>query len=156
MSKEVKSPVFLDDSVKAFEWVVENVESLGGDKEKIFTTGASAGGGLALTVADQVIKKGGKEKIKGIVAMVPVAAHPSVSPLHLEFSVLSYPGCRGGMSCIPPIDIQYMRSNSNFDSVLTTFLHLVHTCKVQVRIHSLHRKRHRSPHHRRRHHAHLL
>lgn len=106
MSKEVKSPVFLDDSVKAFEWVVENVESLGGDKEKIFTTGASAGGGLALTVADQVIKKGGKEKIKGIVAMVPVAAHPSSIPAKYKSEYTAYTENATG---VPIIDADTMR-----------------------------------------------
>ena len=53
---------------------------LNADQSSVFTIGSSAGGGLALTVADAVIAKGNASHIRGIVAIVPVTAHPSSIP----------------------------------------------------------------------------
>lgn len=96
-----KWPAQLDDSLTAFKWVRfpanitspssfrsnpthltspkqarNNATKFGGDSSKLFTIGASAGGGLALSVANELIKSGSGSQIAGIVAMVPVAAHP--------------------------------------------------------------------------------
>jgi len=68
----------------------ENAASLGGDKTKVFTIGASAGGGLALTTADQLIKAGKGSQLAGIVAMVPVTAHPESIPAAYKSEYTSY------------------------------------------------------------------
>ena len=43
-------------------------------------SGGSAGGGLALAVADNLIKGGKRDHIQGVVCMTPVAAHPDSVP----------------------------------------------------------------------------
>jgi versiconal hemiacetal acetate esterase len=43
----------------------------------VYTVGTSAGGGIALAVANHLIKAGKRSSIKGIAAFVPVTVHPS-------------------------------------------------------------------------------
>jgi versiconal hemiacetal acetate esterase len=83
-----------------------NAEKLGGDQSKFFTTGGSAGGGLALTVADQIIKSGKKDYIQGIVAMVPIAAHPESIPAEYKSQYTAYTENATG---VPVIDADTMR-----------------------------------------------
>lgn len=45
-SPHVNAPVYLEDAAAAVAWTFENIESLGGDPEKIFVSGHSAGGYL--------------------------------------------------------------------------------------------------------------
>lgn len=53
-----------------------NASSFGGDQSKFFTIGGSAGGGLALSVANQVVKdKKTRSQIQGVVAVVPLTLH---------------------------------------------------------------------------------
>ncbi|TGO92249.1 hypothetical protein BPOR_0007g00330 [Botrytis porri] len=85
-----KIPVMLEDSVRAFEWAFKHASELNSSPSKLFTIGGSAGGGLALTVAHDLIAKGKGSQIKGIVAMVPVAAHPSSIPASYENYYRSY------------------------------------------------------------------
>ncbi|KAG9234343.1 Alpha/Beta hydrolase protein [Amylocarpus encephaloides] len=80
LSQTDKFPAQLDDSMKAYHWVLKNASTLNALPNKIFTIGASAGGGLALGVADQLIKSGSRSKICGVVGLVPVTAHPSNVP----------------------------------------------------------------------------
>ncbi|MGJ8679426.1 alpha/beta hydrolase [Paraglaciecola sp.] len=47
---KVKAPVYIQDSAAAVAWVFQNIESYGGDKNKIFLSGHSAGGYLASMV----------------------------------------------------------------------------------------------------------
>jgi len=70
----------LDDCLAAYRWAWNNADKLGADQSRAFVIGGSAGGGLALTVTDQLIKAGEKNKVQGIVAMVPITAHPSSIP----------------------------------------------------------------------------
>ncbi|KUJ11116.1 alpha/beta-hydrolase [Mollisia scopiformis] len=80
LSTEHKLPVMLDDCLTAYRWARKNAADIGADQSHTISIGASAGGGLALTVADQLIKSGNKDHVQGIVAIVPVAAHPSSVP----------------------------------------------------------------------------
>jgi versiconal hemiacetal acetate esterase len=86
--------------------VWQNAKSIGGDQSKIFTIGASAGGGLALTVTDQIIKANKGIKVRGIVAMVPVAAHPESIPSEYKDQYTAYDENASG---VPVIDAESMR-----------------------------------------------
>lgn len=80
LSTTHKLPVMLDDCITAYKWAYQNADKLGADQSNVLLIGGSAGGGLALTLADQIIKSGSKSQVKGIIAIVPVAAHPSSIP----------------------------------------------------------------------------
>ncbi|TGO16081.1 hypothetical protein BTUL_0032g00440 [Botrytis tulipae] len=98
-----KVPVMLDDSVKAFEWAYTHASELHASQSQLFTIGGSAGGGLALTVAHDLIAAGKRSQIKGIVAMVPVAAHPSSIPASYKNHYKSYDENAHG---VPVIDVE--------------------------------------------------
>ena len=51
LSPKVKSPVYIEDAAAAIAWVFENIAKYGGDPNKIFLTGHSAGGYLVTMVA---------------------------------------------------------------------------------------------------------
>lgn len=51
LSPKAKNPAYIDDAAKAVAWVFDHIDSLGGDPEKIFVSGHSAGGYLALMVS---------------------------------------------------------------------------------------------------------
>jgi len=90
LSTTHKMPVMLEDSLVAYRWAWLNADKLGGDQSKYFTVGGSAGGGLALTVADQVIKAGERSHIQGVIAMVPITAHPTSIPAEFKARYTSY------------------------------------------------------------------
>ncbi|CCD53122.1 hypothetical protein QC760_001544 [Botrytis cinerea] len=90
LGPKYKVPTMLDDSVKAFEWSYKHASELHASQSQLFTIGSSAGGGLALTVAHDLIVAGKKSQIKGIVAMVPVTAHPSSIPAAYKNHYKSY------------------------------------------------------------------
>jgi acetyl esterase/lipase len=48
LSPKVKSPVYIEDAAAAVAWVKQNIEQFGGDPNRIYVAGASAGGYLAL------------------------------------------------------------------------------------------------------------
>jgi versiconal hemiacetal acetate esterase len=73
----------------------------------LFTVGSSAGGGLALTVADQTIKAGKGSHIKGVVAIVPVTAHPTSIPSEYASQYTAY---KENGSGAPIIDAATMKS----------------------------------------------
>ena len=76
-----KHPSALEDSVKVFKWAYAHADELGGDKSKFFTMGGSAGGGLALSVANQIVKESStRDQIKGVVALVPTTVHKDNVP----------------------------------------------------------------------------
>jgi versiconal hemiacetal acetate esterase len=85
--------------------VYKNASSLGADQSKIFTAGASAGGGLALTTADQVIRAG--SQVKGIVVMVPVTAHLDSVPAEYKSEYTAYMENASG---VPLIDGSTMKT----------------------------------------------
>lgn len=47
---KVKSPTYIEDAAAAVAWVLNNIESLGGDKSSVFVSGHSAGGYLATMI----------------------------------------------------------------------------------------------------------
>jgi len=48
LSPKVKAPTYIEDAAAAVAWVFNNIESYGGNSDKIFVSGHSAGGYLAL------------------------------------------------------------------------------------------------------------
>ncbi|KAK0277449.1 hypothetical protein LTR91_006080 [Friedmanniomyces endolithicus] len=76
LAPEHKWPAALDDSVKVYKWAHKNAASFHGDATKFYTIGGSAGGGLALQLANQVLRDSSlKSSLKGIIAMVPLTLH---------------------------------------------------------------------------------
>ncbi|MFL9845907.1 alpha/beta hydrolase [Flavobacterium rhizosphaerae] len=50
LSPNVKAPAYIEDSAAAVAWAFKNIKQYGGDPDKIFVSGHSAGGYLALMV----------------------------------------------------------------------------------------------------------
>ncbi len=48
---QVQHPVYIEDAAAALAWTFQNIESFGGDPDKIFVTGISAGGYLTAMVS---------------------------------------------------------------------------------------------------------
>ena len=69
---------------------VANARRLGGDQEKLFCIGGSAGGNLALSVALKAVEL--KLSVAGVAAMVPVTIHPDAVPSRFKSSYNSYHG----------------------------------------------------------------
>lgn len=51
LSPKAKNPAYIEDAAQSIAWVFNNISSFGGNTEKIFVSGHSAGGYLALMVA---------------------------------------------------------------------------------------------------------
>ncbi|MFH1509361.1 MAG: alpha/beta hydrolase [bacterium] len=73
LSPEITHPVHVQDVAKGFKWVYENIESYGGDKDKIFLIGHSAGAHLValLSTANEFLYEQGLtlENIAGTVCL---------------------------------------------------------------------------------------
>lgn len=73
LSPEVKHPAHIEDVAESVVWVYDNIAKYGGDKNKIFVMGHSAGAHLAALVAtdDRRLKKHGKDLsvIKGAILL---------------------------------------------------------------------------------------
>ncbi len=50
LSPTVKAPVYIEDAAAAMAWVFNNIEKYGGSKDRIYASGASAGGYLAAMI----------------------------------------------------------------------------------------------------------
>ncbi|CAG8891793.1 unnamed protein product [Penicillium egyptiacum] len=73
LGPEHKLPAMLQDTLAVYQWAWENVSQLGGDRDAFFSIGGSAGGGLALAIANHYAQRPDTKKyIKGVVAIVPV------------------------------------------------------------------------------------
>lgn len=86
-----KHPAALEDSMKVYKWAYAHADELGGDTSKFFSVGSSAGGGLALSVANQVVKNPStRDHIKGCVGIVPVSLHPDNVPAEYKSEYNAY------------------------------------------------------------------
>ncbi|KAJ4236858.1 hypothetical protein NW757_013310 [Fusarium falciforme] len=78
-----KSPAQLQDALKMFQWAYHNATALGGEPNKLYVIGTSAGGALAFAVARKVVLGSAelpKDAVKGIIAFSPVMYHPDNVP----------------------------------------------------------------------------
>jgi len=91
LTPEHKWPAPLDDSMKVYKWAHKNASSFGGDPNRFYTTGGSAGGALALQIANQILKDSElKSSLKGIAAIVPCTVHMDNIPEKYKSMHTSY------------------------------------------------------------------
>ena len=57
LTPEHKAPTQLQDTLNVYKWAHQNASSYGGDANKFFSIGGSAGGALALEVANRLVKR---------------------------------------------------------------------------------------------------
>ncbi|EXA30584.1 hypothetical protein FOVG_18040 [Fusarium oxysporum f. sp. pisi HDV247] len=104
LAPEHKVPCQLEDALAAVKWAHDNAGRIGGDVTKLYVLGASAGAGLAFSVARKValaqtaLEPGA---IKGIVALSPYTLHPRFVPEAYKLSHNSY---RDNKDNVPMID----------------------------------------------------
>lgn len=70
-----------------------NVADLNGDIEKCFVIGQSAGGHLALALANKLVNLNRQGEVRGIAALVPIAAHPDHIPAQYADKYRSFKDC---------------------------------------------------------------
>ena len=56
LTSEHKSATQFQDTLNVYQWTIQNASSYGEDQKKFFSIGGSAGGGLALEVANRLVK----------------------------------------------------------------------------------------------------
>ncbi|KAB8076556.1 lipase/esteras-like protein [Aspergillus leporis] len=96
LAPEHKSPAQVEDAVAAWDWAIGNASKLGGDPNRYFTIGQSAGGNLALATAHLLIEQGRRSEIKGVAALVPLTVHHENVPPHHTDSHRSHQECADG------------------------------------------------------------
>jgi acetyl esterase/lipase len=82
VTEKVKFPAPQDDCMAALDWVIANIEKLGGRRDAIFVGGISAGGALAASMI-VLDRDNGNRYIAGALLNCPVA-HFSLPPLSEE------------------------------------------------------------------------
>ncbi|KAL3442012.1 Alpha/Beta hydrolase protein [Aspergillus insuetus] len=81
-------PIMLQDTLAVYQW---NASQLNGDQDAFFSIGESAGGGLALAVANHYAQQPNRKKyIKGVVALVPLTLHRDNIPAKFRKDYRSY------------------------------------------------------------------
>lgn len=76
LSPQVKAETSVQDAAEAVAWVFKNIEKYNGDKDKIFISGHSAGGYLALmTVMDKALLKKYNIDSNDIAGLIPFSGH---------------------------------------------------------------------------------
>lgn len=86
---------------------MQNAASIGGDPNKFYTIGGSAGGALALQVANRLVKDPAtRHRIKGVAALVPCTLHYDHVPEEYKSIHKSYEENKEG---VPIIDKESMR-----------------------------------------------
>lgn len=83
----------------------ENAAALGGSQDAVFAIGESAGACLAMQVTRACIKKGEKSRVRGVVALCPLAAHPASVPERYRSNYTAYDD---NMEGVPMIDKKVM------------------------------------------------
>lgn len=75
-SPKVKSPAYVEDAAASVAWVFDNIEKYGGDKDKIFVSGHSAGGYLASMIGlDTTYLNVYGIDANDIAALIPFSGH---------------------------------------------------------------------------------
>ena len=91
LTPEHKVPTQLQDTLTVYKWARQNASSFGGDPKKFYTVGGSAGGGLALQVANRLTKDPSKrDGIRGVAAIVPLTLHWDHVPEQYKSAYNSY------------------------------------------------------------------
>ncbi len=80
---EHRFPAAHDDTFAAYQWVLDNGESLKGKVDRVAVVGESAGGNMALAVAQQAREKG-LQMPSGLVLVYPVAGCDFDTPSYQE------------------------------------------------------------------------
>jgi len=72
----IKSPVYIEDAAAAVAWVMQNIETYGGDSNKVFVSGHSAGGYLTSMVGldKSYLKKYGVDANQ-LAGLMPFSGH---------------------------------------------------------------------------------
>lgn len=112
---EHKFPAATDDSMAALRWAKEHVKELGGDPNRLYVMGDSAGGNLAAVAAIRARDEGGPE-LAGQILVYPVIDSSAVLPSREEFY-------EGYIITAPDLDWfweQYLRSPMDRDNPLAT------------------------------------
>ncbi|KAH7080861.1 carboxylesterase [Paraphoma chrysanthemicola] len=108
LSPEHKFPTQLEDTIRVFRWAQQNAASIGGDINKFYTIGGSAGGALALQVANRLVKNPAtRDAIKGIAALVPCTLHFDNVPEEYQAIFRSYDDNKEN---VPVIDKESMET----------------------------------------------
>jgi len=106
LTPEHKAPTQLEDCLKVYKWARQNATSYGGDPNKFYTIGGSAGGGLALMIANRIVKDSAKrDAIKGVIALVPCTLHWDNVPAEYKDMYRAYDDNKEG---VPVIDKESM------------------------------------------------
>lgn len=102
LTPQAKWPTQLNECLKVYKWAHSNASSFGGDPNKMYTIGGSAGGALALQIANAVLQDQSlKSSLKGIAAQVPATTHPDHVPEKYKSMYKSYTDNAKG---VPVID----------------------------------------------------
>lgn len=80
---EHKFPAAHEDTLAAYEWVLKNAASLGGDPKRIALVGESAGGNMAANIATVARNRGWQAPLHQVL-VYPVADNDLNSPSYLE------------------------------------------------------------------------
>ena len=80
LSPAVKFPAHIEDVARAFSWIYKNIGEYGGDRERLYVTGGSAGGHLTilLVLDESYLKKAGLSG-KNIRGAIPISGLMDVS-----------------------------------------------------------------------------
>ncbi|KIY03174.1 uncharacterized protein Z520_01641 [Fonsecaea multimorphosa CBS 102226] len=116
LSPEHKVPTQLQDCLTVYKWARQNATSYGGDPSKFYTIGGSAGGALALEIANRIVKDPSKrDGIKGIAAIVPCALHWDHVPEEYKDIYKAYEENKEGVPIIDKKSMQIFYDHAGAD-----------------------------------------
>jgi acetyl esterase/lipase len=92
---ENRFPAAHDDAFAAYQWVLANAASIGGDPRRVATAGESAGGGLAVEVAMMARDRRVRLPVH-VLSVYPIADGDTESPSYTE-NAMAKPLSRAGM-----------------------------------------------------------